>query len=149
MKMDSNVDTAQEYETREILTPSHLNSYSPDLVGVLITTVFGALIIVSGVVATIKMGGSIGSSLIGIIFFIFFSFITGWPLVLSLWYREVSQKVIISTKGIMYSNFWNKIECLWKDFLIIEVVTHKETENYVLISSWQEYEFITLKPTFR
>ncbi len=53
---------------------------------------------------------------------------------------QLTEKIIISTNGFCYSNFFKTIKVSWKDILKIEVISYKY-EN--LNRLWIEYNLVT------
>ncbi len=82
----------------------------------------------------------------------------GWALLLSFFLlfilipgvNSLLETVVISSKGIKYSEDFGKIECDWKDVLKIDVVTHKQRSEQtgLIISSKIDYVIHTSKGTF-
>jgi hypothetical protein len=82
----------------------------------------------------------------------------GWALLLSFFLlfilipgvNSLLETVVISSKGIKYSEDFRKIECDWKDLLQIDVETHKQRSEQtgLVISSKINYIINTSKGTF-
>lgn len=88
--------------------------------------------------------------------FIFTSvFILGAPLYISLLVlirgcQSLIETVVISKKGIKYSNIFKKIECEWEDILKIEVITQRQRSEITgsTVSSVIDYNIHTSKGNF-
>jgi hypothetical protein len=65
-------------------------------------------------------------------------------------YYKRTLKLTISTNGVRYSSILKKIDCSWKDFLKIEIVTHRQISNVTgrFLSSTIDYIIHTSKGNF-
>jgi|GEM_PF-5201600 len=72
-------------------------------------------------------------------FAVVFAF-TGWPLFPILGIGGITEKLVISARGIKHSNIFKKVECSWEDILEIEIVSHRlKYKDGQLASSWIDY----------
>ncbi len=58
---------------------------------------------------------------------------------------QLTEKIIISTNGLCYSNFFKTIKVRWKDILKIDIITYKYEDQNRL---WIEYNLVTSKGNF-
>jgi hypothetical protein len=57
-------------------------------------------------------------------------------------YKDITEKVVITTKGIKYYSIFKKIDCEWKDIIKLEIISYWGVINNQKLT-WIEYNFIT------